>query len=65
MGLIFSGSPPSRLTASLMAAKSTTAGTPLQETTQHIYDFKFHFIHDFKFHLMIKNLIHSKSSTVP
>ena len=30
-GLIFSGSPPNRLTASLMAAKSTTAGTPLEE----------------------------------
>lgn len=29
-GLIFSGSPPSFITASRMAAKSTTAGTPLQ-----------------------------------
>lgn len=29
-GLIFSGSPPRRCTASLIAAKSTTAGTPLK-----------------------------------
>lgn len=29
--MIFAGSPPSFLTASLIAAKSTTAGTPLQE----------------------------------
>ena len=28
-GLILAGSPPSLLIASLMAAKSTTAGTPL------------------------------------
>ena len=28
-GLIFEGSPPSLLMASLMAARSTTAGTPL------------------------------------
>ena len=31
MGLIREGSPPRDLTASLMAAKSTTAGTPLRE----------------------------------
>ena len=35
IGFIFSGSPPSLLTASLMAAKSTTAGTPLQTTMRN------------------------------
>lgn len=30
-GLIFSGSPPSCFTVSRMAAKSTTAGTPLED----------------------------------
>jgi len=30
-GLILAGSPPSLLIASLMAAKSTTAGTPLEK----------------------------------
>ena len=35
-GFIFEGSPPNRLTASLIAAKSVTAGTPLKK--------KFYFI---------------------
>jgi hypothetical protein len=30
-GLIFSGSPPNLVMASLMAARSTTAGTPLYD----------------------------------
>ena len=38
MGLIFIGSPPSRLTASRMAAKSTTTGTPLVTQTTDFHN---------------------------
>ena len=35
-GLIFDGSPPNLFTASLIAAKSVTAGTPLKKNIHYI-----------------------------
>lgn len=46
IGFIFWGSPPSLLTASLIAAKSTTAGTPL-------------FPKNIKYNLVLSNVKHT------
>ena len=51
MGLILAGSPPRRLTASLIAAKSTTAGTPLWLTVTRSHDQH----HDWIYYTIQKN----------